>query len=154
MRSLDSMTISPGQGKRPLLSSKVLIFTFWKFAYATIPILIGTDETCQRVLYCASICTALTFGTAASVDASEESTACTLNARSGDEDLFWLNARAPFKALLATLIAVRPSTPIAIPSTTSSVRKRRRVTSAIDLRVSAPPGNGNLITAPPLIPGA
>src|SRR5712692_6637378 len=148
------MTISPGPGKRPLLSSKVLIFTFWKFAYATIPILIGTDETCQRVLYCVSICTALTFGTAASVGAREESTACTLKERSGDEDLFSLNARAPFKASLAILMAVSPSTPTAIPSTTKIVRKRRRVTSAIDLRVKAPPGNGNLIAAPPLILGA
>src|SRR5579863_2688760 len=113
--------------------------------------LTGTAEPCQRVPYCVANRTVLTFGTAARVEASDESADWTLNVMSGDEDLFALKAIDSLKASLAMLIAVSPSTPKAIPSTARIVRRRRRVTSAIDLRVSAPPGNDNLIATPPLL---
>src|SRR5258706_15619257 len=76
-------------------------------------ILIWPVGMCQRVLYFVSICTVLTPGRAAGVEVSDESTACTENAMSGAADLLSLYAIDALIASLATLIAVRPSTPIA-----------------------------------------
>src|SRR5260370_6769547 len=45
-----------------------------------------------------------------------------------------LKVRAAKRASSAVLMAVRPNTPMKMPSTTSSVRPLRRVTSASDLR--------------------
>src|SRR5690242_1604387 len=99
--------------------------------------LTGVVEVCQRVLYSVSNCTVFTFGKAASVEASDASTACTLNEKSGAEERFALKAIDSLSELLVMLMAVRPITPTAILSTTRMVRRRRRVTSAMDLRVNA-----------------
>src|SRR5947209_13406316 len=103
------MTISPGPGKRPEVSSKVLIFTAEKLAYATMSMLTGVVDVCQRVIYCVSNCTVFTFGTAASVEASDASTACTLNEKSGAEERFALKAIDSLSSFLVELNAGRTS---------------------------------------------